>query len=257
MRIENPSSAALVVRDHERAKNCIPGRRAYIAARVSTDNAASSPRGRTLVTDFDGTITLLDFYDLVRQQWPVPPDDDPWEQYVAGKLTHFEALAAIFARIRTDEATLLQLVGRMQFDPQFAPAVQRLRAAGWEVVVASAGCNWYIQHLLSAAGTTLEVHANHGKFSAERGLQMSLPVGSRFFSRQNGIDKLAVVSEAIQRSSRVAFAGDGRPDLASALAVEPELRFARGWLATELKRRGEPFHSFHRWSEIADVLLKL
>ena len=209
-----------------------------------------------LVTDFDGTITLNDFYDLVRQQWPLPPDDDPWEQYVAGELTHFGALAAIFSRIRTDEATMLELIGRMDIDPQLAPAVTRLRSAGWEVVVASAGCYWYIQRLLAGAGVVVDVHTNPGIFSPERGLQMQLPTDSRFFSRQNGIDKLAVVSSALKTSRRVAFAGDGRPDLTSALAVRPELRFARGWLATELSRRGESFHPFHRWSEIAAVLLQ-
>ncbi len=214
------------------------------------------PANNILVTDFDGTISLLDFYDLVRQEWPVPPDDDPWEQYVAGKLTHFEALAAIFARIRTDEATLLRVVGRMQIDPQLGPAIKKLRAAGWEVVIASAGCNWYIQHLLSGAGVDVPVHANPGKFSPSRGLKMSLPTESRFFSRQNGIDKLAVVKDAMNRARCVAFAGDGRPDLASALTVRPEFRFARGWLAEELKRRGEAFHPFHRWSEIADRIFQ-
>ena len=216
----------------------------------------SESRQKILVTDFDGTITLHDFYDLVRAQWPVCADDDPWEQYVAGKLTHFEALAAIFSRIRTDEKTLFDLVSRMQIDPELAKSVEQLRRDGWEIIVASAGCEWYIQHLLRAARTSLLVHANPGRFSPQRGLEISLPVESRFFCQQNGIDKLAVVTDAMQRSRCAAFAGDGRPDLASALAVRPELRFARGWLAVELKRRGESFHPFHRWSEIAGVLLK-
>ena len=207
------------------------------------------------MSDFDGTMTQRDFYDLVRLRWPVPPNDDPWDHYVAGHITHFQALADIFARIRTDEPALLELVGRMGLDPALPAAVGRLRLRGWEVVVASAGCEWYIRHLLAGAGLALEVHANPGTFTPDGGLRMVLPERSRFFSRMTGIDKAAIVREAVGQGSRVAFAGDGRPDLEPALLVAPERRFARGWLADALRDRAEAFHPFHHWSQIADQLL--
>ena len=65
---------------------------------------------------------------------------------------------------------------------------------------------------------------------------------------------MAIVQDALNRSDRVAFAGDGRPDLRSALVVRPQLRFARGWLADALGERGEGFHPFECWSQIADQL---
>ena len=66
-----------------------------------------------LISDFDSTLTRYDFFDLVRKRWPTSPDDDPWEKYVAGKVTHFQALAEIFARIRTSEADLMELASSM------------------------------------------------------------------------------------------------------------------------------------------------
>ena len=210
---------------------------------------------RILVSDFDGTMTRHDFYDLVRQRWPVPPDDDPWQHYVAGRITHFEALAAIFARIRADEPALLELVRKMELDPLLPEAVRRLREGGWEVVVASAGCAWYIQHLLQEAGVSLEVHANPGSFVPSRGLRMVLPETSRFFSRQTGIDKTGVMRDARRRGGSVAFAGDGRPDLEPALLAPPARRFARGWLAEALRGQGQAFQPFETWSQIAAQLL--
>ena len=47
----------------------------------------------------DGTVTQYDFFELGRKRWPSLPQDDPWEKYVTGRITHFEALAEIFARI--------------------------------------------------------------------------------------------------------------------------------------------------------------
>jgi 2-hydroxy-3-keto-5-methylthiopentenyl-1-phosphate phosphatase len=67
---------------------------------------------------------------------------------------------------------------------------------------------------------------------------------------------MEIVRDALKRSERVAFAGDGRPDLEPALLVKPELRFARGWLADAFGERGEKFHPFERWSQIADRLQK-
>lgn len=209
----------------------------------------------TLVTDFDGTLTQRDFFELVRLRWPSAPGDDPWDDYVAGRLTHFEALARIFGRIRTTEGALREMATAMEIDPDAGKAVELLRAQGWEVVVASAGCDWYIRQLLT--GISLEIHANPGRFEAERGLVMEWPEQERFLSQETGVDKLAIVRDAILRSEQVAFAGDGRPDLEPALLVVPQLRFARGWLAEELQRRGEDFRPFQRWSEIAVELISL
>jgi Iron-containing alcohol dehydrogenase len=90
-----------------------------------------------LISDFDDTITRYDFFDLVRKRWPFPAQDDPWEKFVAGEITHFEALAEIFASIRTTEADLLELADSTELAPSFAKSVRVLQDHGWEVVIAS------------------------------------------------------------------------------------------------------------------------
>lgn len=214
------------------------------------------PAQRILVSDFDGTMTKRDFFDLARRDLPSAAGHDYWQDYVDGKITHFEALAGIFGAIRTDLATLEQLVDRMELDPSLRDSVQRLRAAGWEIVVASAGCDWYIRRLLGHAGIQLEVHANPGTFAPATGLKLALPVASPYFRRETGIDKSAIVRAALDRDPRTAFAGDGRPDLAPARLVAPAHRFACGWLARHLEKNREDFRPFAGWSQIADALLE-
>lgn len=207
-----------------------------------------------LISDFDGTLTRYDFFDLVRKRWPFPAEDDPWEKFVDGRMTHFEALAEIFARIRTSEADLLELANSMELDSSFAKSARELQRRRWEIVIASAGCDWYIRFLLKQAGVSVLLYANPGVFDPECGLQMSLPERSRFFSPTTGVNKVEIVRDALSRSDRVAFAGDGRPDMEPALLVKPEFRFARGWLAEAFTERGEKFHPFEHWSQIADQL---
>ena len=214
------------------------------------------PVQRLLVSDFDGTMTKHDFFDLARRDLPSAADHDFWQDYVAGKITHFEALAGIFGSIRTDWPTIENLVERMELDPGLKDSVARLRAAGWEIIVASAGCDWYIRRLLAMADVQLEVHANPGVFAPESGLVLSLPVESPYFRRETGIDKTAIVRAALARDPQSVFAGDGRPDLAPAGLVRPDRRFATGWLAHHFKNTGEPFRPFTAWSQIADALLE-
>jgi 2-hydroxy-3-keto-5-methylthiopentenyl-1-phosphate phosphatase len=208
-----------------------------------------------LVSDFDGTLTRHDFYRLVIDELLPADTPDYWSWYLAEKVTHFEALRLTFAAAPAGEAALAALADRMELEPDLARELVALGHAGWRVEVASAGCLWYIRRLLGQAGVSLEVHANPGRIEDDR-LQLSLPVGSPYYSAETGIDKAAVVRHALETGRRVAFAGDGPPDLQPALLVPPELRFARGHLAAELTRLGKPFRAFDRWAEVARSLLQ-
>lgn len=219
-------------------------------------NTVLPPSQPVLVSDFDGTMTLHDFFRLAQAQLVPPGTPDYWEDYQAGQLTHFEALRRIFAEIRANEASVLAAAHAMDMDPQLGPAVQRLQQAGWHIVVASAGCDWYITRLLAEAEVMVEVNCNPASLDPQGGLLMSLPTGSPYFSPETGIDKEAVVRAAVVAHDRVAFAGDGRPDYPAALLVPPTRRFACGWLAETFTGEGIPFRRFERWSEIAGMLLE-
>jgi 2,3-diketo-5-methylthio-1-phosphopentane phosphatase len=214
------------------------------------------PRGSVLVSDFDGTMTRHDFYSLAIKSILPPDTPDHWAEYRAGRITHFEALRRYFASIRASEAEVQAVVERMELDPKLPAAVAELREAGWNVIVASAGCDWYIRRLLDAAGVKLEVHSNPGRFEPERGLVMDMPAGSPFLSATLGVDKTAIVRHLLADGMQVAFAGDGFPDADSARLVAEDLRFARGDLSDVLAGEGLTFHTFQAWSDIADILIR-
>jgi 2-hydroxy-3-keto-5-methylthiopentenyl-1-phosphate phosphatase len=213
----------------------------------------SEPTRKVLVSDFDGTMTRRDFYQLVAERLLPPGTPEYWVEYRAGRLTHFDALNAYFAAAVPDEGALHEIVRAMGLDPNLLDGVERLRSSGWAVVVASAGCAWYISRLLHEAGVVLQVHANPGEVVEGR-LVMGLPRTSPVFCPSTGIDKPGVVRLALATHDVVAFAGDGPPDLEPALLVRPELRFATGHLAGELERLGEGFQRFEDWSEVARTL---
>ena len=212
-------------------------------------------REKILVSDFDGTMTDRDFFRLALECLPQSAASF-WESYEHGEITHFQALASIFSELRYPESRMETLLTRMELNPGISTAFNRLRSEGWRLVIASAGCAWYIERLLAPLGIEVEVHANPGCFSEQQGLIMELPFDSPYFCRETGIDKTRLVQTALGHSV-VAFAGDGRPDLGSALLVPPSMRFAKGRLAEELAKKGENFQEFQSWSEMVNRLLEV
>ena len=198
-----------------------------------------------LVSDFDGTMTRRDFFQIALERL-LPADlPDYWQDYVSGRRTHFETLQIIYGAIRASEGQVLAVLPLTELDPELGPWVRRLEAAGWRILVASAGCEWYIRQLLRPHAVDIEVHANPGSFAPGQGLLMTPPVESPYFSPTHGIDKAAIVGQALTSGVPVAFAGDGYPDIDAALLVPAHLRFARAALAESLQRRHLPFRSFH------------
>ena len=208
-----------------------------------------------LVTDFDGTLTTVDFYKIALERFTPPETRLVWERYLRKELTVFETLQAVFASIGASEAEVLAALADLKFDPGAAAAVQQLQRAGWEVVVASAGCEWYVRRVLAAAGIDIVVHANPGEFIEGRGLQMTMATDSPFLSARVGVDKAAIVRHGLTKYAQVAFAGDSAPDLDAARLVSDDLRFARSQLAELLEREERPYHRYSHWAEIAEVLL--
>jgi len=220
------------------------------------DATSTTASGPVLVSDFDGTMTRHDFYKLAIERLLPADVPDHWADYRAGKITHFEALRRYFAAIRKTEDEVLDVVRQMELDPGLKGAVESLRRAGWSVIVTSAGCEWYIRRLLAGAGVNVVVHANPGRFEAGRGLVMEMPVASPYLSPFLGVDKTAVVRQHVASGGKVAFAGDGFPDVEPARLVIGSLRFARGDLADVLQKEGLEFQRFGTWSDIAGALLR-
>ncbi len=211
---------------------------------------------RVFVTDFDGTMTGVDFFDVVLNHVAPGSMDSYWERCIAGELTHVAALNGIFQSAPRNVAELRTWLPETQLDPATPQAIQLLRQAGWDVLVVSAGCAWYIEEILAPVSEQVHIIANPGDVTLETGLWMGWPpADSPWYSAHFGVDKGRLVQLLTQAGKTVAFAGDGRPDLAASREVSAELRFAKSWLADQLTQQGLAFRSFGDWSEIASALV--
>ena len=209
-----------------------------------------------LVTDFDGTFTRRDFFDLILERHDPAAGHEAWRRFLAGDLNHVEGIGGVFASLRTNEAGAEALVDALDPAPGTAEAVRRLQDAGWEIVIASAGCAWYIERLVARLGLDgITIHACAGRFSPATGLVMQPDPAMPFYEPETAVDKPAVVRDALMRADDVAYAGDSNTDEAAAMLLPPERRFITGWLGRRFAAENIPHTPVSAWPEIADHLL--
>lgn len=216
------------------------------------------PATKVFVTDFDGTVTKHDFYNLVAEELLTPQALQPWSDYRAGRITHFEAMRRIYAAIRAPEERVMQVLRDMQPDPELARYAAELERAGWKVVVASAGSRWYIDIILKNAGvSSFEINASPGVYHEGGPLELFPPLDSPFYCPENGIDKAGIVRHWQAKGAIVAYAGDSFTDLEAALLVPGALRFGTAALRERLIEMDECVIGFSRWGDVASALLEM
>lgn len=197
------------------------------------------------VSDFDGTMTERDFYlivmDKYQRDWQKL--NDQWHN---DQMTTFEFLAAVFAQIGMDEEQVIKDILSIKFDPSVLPFVKKVKAAGGDFAVLSAGADYYIQKVLAYHGIEdVRLIANKGVYE-NKGVKMTADEQSPYYSRLYGIDKGAVIQALKKEYKKVYFAGDSSPDLPAALGAD--VAFARSELArllTKDKKAFVPFASFN------------
>ena len=207
---------------------------------------------RTLVVDFDGTITQEDVLDEIARTFG---DDEVYrevdEALDRNGITLHEVLRREFEPVRALLGEVLEWVhANASIRPGFRELVELARARGWRVVVVSSGFRQLIEPMLERAGIQgLELVSNEVDPDPE-GWRIT------FFDES----RCEVCGEACKRTTvrsmvdggEVVYVGDGYSDRCA--AEDADLVFARRGLAAYLAERGVPFEPFDDFFQIAKKL---
>ena len=207
------------------------------------------------VTDFDGTITHNDFFHVVIDAYFEEKDLQPWYDYKAGKKDHFDALCAIFGKIRVDKKDFDALIDTINVDKDFTKVLSLCKGKGIPVYVVSAGSSYYIQkrvgELLSKYNAKLI--ANGGEYCPETGLKMIKPPSvSVYFDDAVGVSKVKVVQNLKNKGFFVVFAGDGGVDFEAAQVAD--VVFAKKDLLKKCREANVEVKTFNSFKNIFDFI---
>lgn len=173
-----------------------------------------------LVSDFDGTISDNDFFYYIAEKYFDEKMLEPWQQYLAGKKKHFDALNEMFSQLRVSSEELKNFIKGIKIDKSFYELAEFCENRNIPVYVCSAGCDFYILELLgdNVKKYNLRIVSNKGRYSSEQGLRMF--ANEEFFDVNLGVSKTNLVKHLKVQGFYVIYCGDGIPDIEPAMKAD-------------------------------------
>jgi 2-hydroxy-3-keto-5-methylthiopentenyl-1-phosphate phosphatase len=202
---------------------------------------------RSLVIDFDGTITEDDLLDTIARDFGDPAVYQEVEDGLdAGTMPLREVIVREFRPVTAPiEEVVEWVLEEAKVRRGFAELVREAQAAGWDVHIVSSGFHELIEPVLEREGVDVELHANRVD---------ARPDGWRVIWRYP--DDCEVCGESCKRSllpaGEVVYVGDGYSDRCAALAADRV--FALSGLARYLDRRGVAFEQFADFLDVSAAL---
>jgi 2-hydroxy-3-keto-5-methylthiopentenyl-1-phosphate phosphatase len=205
--------------------------------------------GKTLVVDFDGTITEQDLLDEIAKTFG---DEIVYREVDEGldsrSLTLHEVLRREFEPVTAPlDEVVAWVLEHARLRPGFPELVEQAREHGWEVVIVSSGFRELIEPVLARTGVAdVRLVAN----SVE-------PRRSGWRVRFHDEADCATCGEACKRTTvaglsgegEIAYVGDGYSDRCAAELADRV--FARRGLARWLDERGVPYVHFEDFFDVA------
>jgi 2-hydroxy-3-keto-5-methylthiopentenyl-1-phosphate phosphatase len=211
----------------------------------ATEPKARQPR--SIVLDFDGTVTVADLLDRAALEFGDRAVYDEVETGLdGGRLPLREVITREFEPVTAPlEEVVAWALEEARIRPGFADFVRAAQAEGWDVHVVSSGFEELIGPLLEREGVQVELHANRVD---------ARPDGWRVEWRYP--DDCNTCGESCKRSTlppgEVVYVGDGYSDRCAALAADRV--FATRGLASYLDEQGAPYEYFDDFHSIAKAL---
>jgi 2-hydroxy-3-keto-5-methylthiopentenyl-1-phosphate phosphatase len=211
------------------------------------DGSVSEVQQRSLVIDFDGTVTEDDLLDRIALGFGDPAVYQEVEDGLdAGTMSLREVITREFEPVRAPiDEVVAWVLERARIRPGFRELVAEMQAAGWAVHIVSSGFHELIEPVLEREGVDVELHANRVE---------ARPDGWRVEWRYP--DDCDECSESCKRAllppGYVVYIGDGYSDRCAALASDRV--FATKGLARYLAERGTPFERFSDFRDVSRAL---
>lgn len=204
------------------------------------------------VSDFDGTISMQDFYKKIMKKYMPEKEKTLYVQFKAEEILDIDFLNDIFMTMDLTEEELEKEILELEIDPTFFKALELIKEKGGDLIILSAGCEYYIKKILHHHGlSNIPVYSSAGLYK-ERGLHITPDVNSPFYSPRYGIDKVGVVQSFRDEYDLIMYAGDSAPDYKASLLAD--VRFAKAGLISLFDESGEKYIKMNSFQDVINHL---
>jgi 2-hydroxy-3-keto-5-methylthiopentenyl-1-phosphate phosphatase len=204
------------------------------------------------VSDFDGTISHQDFYDLVIENH-YQEGKELYKQWKNGEMQDIEFLSEVFKNINDKEENVIEEIRNIPIDEHAIHFIKNVQKNGGDVFILSAGTDYYIHHLLKHYGIeNVTVYSNEGYFE-NQGVHLNLDVSHPHYHERYGIDKSKVIKDLKKEYQTVHFIGDSEPDTHP--SKHADLVFAKKALQNMLREQKVDFVAVETFKDVEEYLV--
>ena len=185
------------------------------------------------VSDFDGTLTNRDFYQMIIDDYLGEEGYNLFNEWKENKYKDRDFLNEIYDSINRDEKEILKDVLRIEWDNSADGVIEKIQDAGGEFIILSAGTSYYIEKFLIGKGLSkIKVYSNLGE-DKNKGIHLKVDENKPYYSDVYGIDKGKVNSYLKEKYPYVYYVGDSLSDIISCKVADE--CFAKGALQQMLR----------------------
>ncbi len=206
---------------------------------------------RTLVVDFDGTVTEEDLLDTIARRFGDRGVYEEVEEALhVGRLPLRDVITREFRPVRRPlEEVIRWELEEVRVRPGFPELLALANERGWRLVVVSSGFHELIEPILEREGVEVELHANRVDARPD-GWRVRWSYGDD--CGVCGESCKRAVAEALAGEGELVYVGDGYSDRCAAELADRV--FATRGLANYLAVRGVRYEPFEDFFEIARAL---
>jgi 2-hydroxy-3-keto-5-methylthiopentenyl-1-phosphate phosphatase len=204
--------------------------------------------GRTIVVDFDGTVTKEDLLDTIASRFGDPEVYQEVEDGLhGGRMTLREVITREFEPVRKPLKEIVAWeLENVSIRPGFRELVELAKERGWRFVIVSSGFHELIEPILEREDVDVELHANRVEPRPE-GWRVLWQYDETCDSCGESC-KRSIVNE-FAGDAELVYVGDGYSDRCAAEASDRV--FATKGLASYLDERGFPYERFDDFHDVA------
>ena len=200
--------------------------------------------------DFDGTVSVGDTTDLILEKFA----DISWKaveaDWVAGRIGSRECLARQIDLRRASPQALDAFAHHSAVDRHFPAFVALCARHGVPVTIVSDGLDRIARAMLTCAGLSIPVIANHLEWRGEDRWRLGFPHAREDCRAAAGHCKCATL--AAEPDILRVLVGDGRSDFCAATIAD--LVIAKGALAEHCRHNGIGFTPFRDFADVSIIL---
>jgi 2-hydroxy-3-keto-5-methylthiopentenyl-1-phosphate phosphatase len=206
------------------------------------------PSKRTVLIDFDNTITLFDVLDDIIKRFSV---DKRWialeEAWREGRIGSRECLEGQLGSVRMTKKGLTRYLSRVRLDPYFKKLLMLSRERGMKMAIVSDDFSFIIKRILKESGLDrIRIHSNAMRFRKDT-FKLVFPHTNGRCGRCANCKRMHL-SKYKDRNRIIIYIGDGLSDVCP--AKHADLVFAKGSLLKRLRREGKRCVEFNGLADV-------